>query len=66
MSKPLVEYVSETVWKILLTLIVLAIVVLSIIGAINAHNNYVEPVYSPDDDVYWYYEYYYPQERPGR
>ncbi len=61
MSKPLVEYVSETVWKLLLALIVLTIVVLSIIGAVNASNNYVEELPYPIDD-----EYYYGPEYEGR
>jgi quinol-cytochrome oxidoreductase complex cytochrome b subunit len=56
MSKPLYESVDEKVWMILVALFVLAMVVLSIIGAVNVSNNYVEepnPIYDP-----YYYEKY--------
>ena len=54
MSKPLVEYVSPTVWKVLLVLLIIAILIATIIGAINASQNerIPEPWEYPPEERY--------------
>lgn len=56
MSKPLVEYVSSTTWKVILAVFVSTAIILSIIGAINVLNDYEEPI-NPLYDPYYYNPY---------